>query len=240
MTPSPLRKFVLPSLITSGIVFAVMTVPLGIMGDNQVGIKVQEESLFYGKLRDIAAPYVIFATLLSIGTGISVAALGALGDSTRESLDYKNELFRVREDLQQKQQLLQELQFSESRLQASGLNSFLPDEIKDSQPVKTSFTTVPLPPTTTSESISEPVVEQAQPSLPTVENPYNYQQNKQQNNISWQATNNTITEVEATADVDQTNKTNSARSEYEELQGQLQDLMDKMQQLQMKTQSMYE
>lgn len=70
MTLSASSKFVLPSVIACGIVFAVMTAPLAVMGDNQVGIKIQEESLFHGRLRDVATPYVVFATFLSFGAGM--------------------------------------------------------------------------------------------------------------------------------------------------------------------------
>ncbi|NJM19439.1 MAG: hypothetical protein HC907_12405 [Richelia sp. SM1_7_0] len=125
MSLSTSRKIILPSAIACGIVFAVLTVPLAVMGENEVAIRFEEESFFNGKLRDVAAPYVVFATLLSFGAGISVAALTGLQHLNRNSLNDKQKLARLEKDLQEKERLLQEFKLSESRLQASGLKSFL-------------------------------------------------------------------------------------------------------------------
>lgn len=125
MNLSASRKFILPSASVCLIVFAVMTFPLAVMGDSQVGIKFEEESFFHGKLRDVAAPYVVLATLFSFSAGVSVASLTGLQHLIYNSSNYKNKLARLEKDLQKKEELLQELKLSESRLQASGLSSFL-------------------------------------------------------------------------------------------------------------------
>lgn len=230
MTLSTLKKLIFPSMITSGIVFAAMTLPLAIMGENQVGIKIQEESFFHGRLRDVASPYVIFATLLSLGAGISVAALGGWKDSTRKFLDYKSELSRLEKHLEQKEALLQEFKLSESSLQTSGLKSFLNDKVtvKDSQKVEAFSIAVTQPVfAQNSVSVSEYAVEQGEYNFANVENSSDYKQS----DISFK---NTVSEIEETATVDETN---SALSEFEQLQLQLQDMMSKMQQLQIKVES---
>ncbi len=137
MTLSASSKFVLPAAIACGIVFAVMTVPLAVMGESQVGIRIEEESFFNGKLRDVAAPYVVFATLISFGAGISVAALTRLQQLSSNSLNDKNKLAQLEKDLLHKEKFLEEFKLSESRLQALGLSSFLNDRsmVKDSSAV---------------------------------------------------------------------------------------------------------
>ncbi len=125
MTLSARRKLVLPSAIACIAVFAVMTVPLAIFGDKQVRIKIEEESFFYGRLRDIAAPYVLFATALSCGTGISVAAFIGWRQSTQKYLESRSELSEMKICLQDKEKLIEQLKFSDSRLQISGLSGFL-------------------------------------------------------------------------------------------------------------------
>ena len=125
MTLSTRKKLVLSSAIAYGVIFAVMTVPLAILGDKQVRIEIQEESFFYGKLRDIAAPYVVFTTLLSCGAGISAAALAGWRNSSQKSLNYQKELSELKGNLKWKEELLEEFKLSESRLQVSGLKSFL-------------------------------------------------------------------------------------------------------------------
>lgn len=246
MTLSAIGKLILPSVITSGVVFAAMTAPLAMMGENQVGIQIQEESFFHGRLRDVAAPYVVFATLLSIGAGISVAALGGWEHSTRKSLTYKKQLSRLEEHLQQKEELLKEFKLSESRLQASGLNSFLNDQIavKDFEGVETFSTEVSQPALVQDfVSVSEGNVNlpantdsQAASLVDAVKTPSKFEQN----DIDPQTYNNRIDPNQEVAGTTQTNRTNAVRSEFEELQQQLQDMMHKIQQLQMKAQPIHQ
>ncbi|MEH2438177.1 MAG: hypothetical protein V7K25_28815 [Nostoc sp.] len=128
MTLSALQKFLLPPAIASLSVFSLMSFPLATLGDKQIGIKFQEEPIFYGKLRDIAIPYVVFATALSIGSGMSALAFCGWRNSSSRSAKIQQELSNLKQHLQQKETLLKEWQVSEPRLQISGLSAFLDDE----------------------------------------------------------------------------------------------------------------
>ena len=128
MTLSALQKFLLPPAIASLSVFSLMSFPLATLGDKQIAIKFQEEPIFYGKLRDIAIPYVVFATALSIGSGISALAFCGWRNSSSKSAKIQQELSNLEQHLQQKETLLKEWQVSEPRLQISGLSAFLDDE----------------------------------------------------------------------------------------------------------------
>ena len=128
MTLSALQKFLLPPAIASLSVFSLMSFPLATLGDKQIAIKFQEEPIFYGKLRDIAIPYVVFATALSIGSGISALAFCGWRNSSSKSAKIQQELSNLEQHLQQKEILLKEWQISEPRLQISGLSAFLDDE----------------------------------------------------------------------------------------------------------------
>ena len=119
------RKLILSSIIACAGVFALMTAPLAIMGENQVGIRIEEESFFNGRLRDVSSPYIVFATLISLGAGISVAALMGWKESNRNSFNYQEKLALLEKNLQQKDKLIEEFKYSDSRLQSSGLNSYL-------------------------------------------------------------------------------------------------------------------
>ncbi|AUB38771.1 hypothetical protein COO91_04746 [Nostoc flagelliforme CCNUN1] len=129
MTLSALQKFLLPPAIASLSVFSLMSFPLATLGDKQIAIKFQEEPIFYGKLRDIAIPYVVFATALSIGSGISALAFCGWRNSSSKSAKIQQELSNLEQHLQQKETLLKEWQVSEPRLQISGLSAFLDDEV---------------------------------------------------------------------------------------------------------------
>ena len=129
MTLSALQKFLLLPAIASLSVFSLMSFPLATLGDKQIAIKFQEEPIFDGKLRDIAIPYVVFATVLSIGSGISALAFCGWRNSSDKSAKIQQELSNLDLHLQQKEALLKEWQVSEPRLQVSGLSAFLDDEM---------------------------------------------------------------------------------------------------------------
>ncbi|MEM7554682.1 MAG: hypothetical protein AAF378_11365 [Cyanobacteria bacterium P01_A01_bin.84] len=128
MTLSALQKFILPPLIVSGTVFAALTFPLASMGNNQIGIKLQNESFFHGKVRDIATPYVIAVTLISLGTGVSVAAFDGWRRSKKKFISYEKELSQLENNLKEKEELLKELKLSEARVQMTGLQGFLNED----------------------------------------------------------------------------------------------------------------
>ncbi|MEH2421275.1 MAG: hypothetical protein V7K48_10215 [Nostoc sp.] len=129
MTLSALQKFLVLPAIASLSVFSLMSFPLATLGDKQIDIKFQEEPIFDGKLRDIAIPYVVFATILSIGSGISALAFCGWRNSSDKSAKIQQELSNLDLHLQQKEALLKEWQVSEPRLQVSGLSAFLDDEM---------------------------------------------------------------------------------------------------------------
>ena len=129
MTLSALQKFLVLPAIASLSVFSLMSFPLATLGDKQIAIKFQEEPIFDGKLRDIAIPYVVFATVLSIGSGVSALAFCGWRNSSNKSAKIQQELSNLDMHLQQKEALLKEWQVSEPRLQVSGLSAFLDDEM---------------------------------------------------------------------------------------------------------------
>ncbi|NJR16106.1 MAG: hypothetical protein HC785_10580 [Calothrix sp. CSU_2_0] len=129
MSLSALRKFVLPPVIASAAVFSAMSFPLAVLGDKPINIRFEEEPIFDGRLRDIAPPYVVAITALSLGAGIAAAAVSGWRNSSRKSSEFEQQLTQLEENLEQKDKLLKELKLSESRLQLSGLNNFLDEEI---------------------------------------------------------------------------------------------------------------
>jgi uncharacterized coiled-coil protein SlyX len=129
MSLSALRKFVLPPVMTGLSVFLALSFPLAMLGDKPINIRFEDEPIFDGRLRDVAPPYVVVVTALSLGAGIAAAAIGGWNRSSRKSSQIEQQLSTLEEDLQQKDKLLKELKLSDSRLQVSGLSSFLNDEV---------------------------------------------------------------------------------------------------------------
>ncbi|BAZ38755.1 hypothetical protein NIES4101_46970 [Calothrix sp. NIES-4101] len=129
MSLSALRKFVLPPVIVSAAVFSATSFPLAVLGDKPINIRFEEEPVFDGRLRDIAPPYVVAITALSLGAGIATAAICGWRNSSRKSSVFEQQLTALEEHLEDKDKLIKELKLSESRLQLAGLNNFLDEEI---------------------------------------------------------------------------------------------------------------
>ncbi len=138
MSASPLNKFLLRPVILSSAVFCFLTLPLAAFGSNQVTIQLQEEPIFYGKLRDIAAPYLGFATALSLGVAASSVVLAGWQQSSKKSAQLEDQLSAVQQNLKKTETQLQELKVSELQFQASGLNSFLKNEVSEEQQLTSS------------------------------------------------------------------------------------------------------
>jgi chromosome segregation ATPase len=129
MTVSPLKKALLPSLLISGAIFSSLTLPLAVFGAQPLVIQLQEEPIFVGKLKDIAAPYVGLATLLSAGAGIASLTMGAWQQSSRKADKLEEHLSNLQQQLQETEGQLETLKLSETRLRATGLGEFL-DEVE--------------------------------------------------------------------------------------------------------------
>lgn len=163
MTLSALQKFFLPSIVSAVTVFSAMSFPLATLGDKQTVIKFQEEVIFDGKLRDVAAPYVVLATAMSIGAGIFAMAVCGWQYSARKSAEFQQELSGLQKHLEEKEAQLQEFKVSESRLQVSGLTTFLDNE-------------VPFPQTGNSKSLSATVTKPVVDQPVVAQTPESYQQ----------------------------------------------------------------
>jgi len=232
MSLSALTKFFLPPAMASIAVFSAMTIPLAVLGDKQIGIKFQEEPFFSGRLRDIATPYVVFATALSLGAGISAAAVCGWRHSSRKGAESEQQLSILEKHLLEKDELLKQLKLSESRLQVSGLNNFLDDEVPFEQAVNT--TTFPI-------NISQPVVAQT-PALvhqPPVNLANHNPAKKNTNEITSVVAASTFASAQTflgyrkeTAAVGEVNQTAITPLEFEELQKQLREMMLQMQAMQ--------
>ncbi|MEO0843480.1 MAG: hypothetical protein AAFX46_17205 [Cyanobacteria bacterium J06636_27] len=237
MSLSALTKFILPPVLASATVFSVMTVPLSLMGDKPIVINFQERVIF-GKLRDYALPYVVLATGLSLGAGISTIAISGWRKSSRKSTEVEKQISQLELQLQQKEELLKEFKLSETQLQVSGLNNFLDEQT--SSPANNAF------PTLNPRNISQPVAYQTYqpveipPQKPQVQSQEKTSANatsafaSAQNFLGYtQPKNNVKEEIkQEIAQISQANKTSVTPAELEQLQRQIRDMMLQMQEMQ--------
>lgn len=130
MTGSLLNKFVVTPAIISAAVFGVLALPLAMLGQKPLTIQLQDEPVFHGQLRDVAMPYLGLATVLSLAAGTASVAVTGWRDSSRKSAEAEAQLSDLAQNLKQKEELLESLKLSNTRLEASGLNSFLDEELE--------------------------------------------------------------------------------------------------------------
>ncbi len=121
-------RCVLSSTVLAGAVFAVATLPLAMMGSQPVTIQLEREPVFVGQVKELAAPYLGFATAISLGVGVASLATAGWRHSARKYSQAEEQMSALKQQIQEQEMLLENLQFSTSRLSGSGLDFFLQDE----------------------------------------------------------------------------------------------------------------
>ncbi|WP_088243440.1 hypothetical protein [Calothrix rhizosoleniae] len=222
MAISALKKFFIPPVFASLAAFSAMTVPLGLLGDKLIEIKLEQEPFFHGRLREGAIGYVIGATAISLGAGISMLAMSGWRNSSRKSLAAEQKLSNLEKHLQEKEDLIRELKLSESRLQISGLRGFLDDEVPFN------------PSLNPRDTVSQPVV--AQTPAQVYQSPIHPPGNEMSSISSPNPQNPSNQEfagyAQTTPNTDKVTNQITENTEFEELQKQLQNMMLQMQAMQ--------
>jgi len=128
MPVSSLKTPVLPATVLAGAMFASLTVPLAVFGSGPVDIQLNQEPIFSGTIKDLAAPYVGVVGVLSIGIGVAGVAIAGWQQSSRKSEQVEAKFSNLQRTLEEKESQLEAALLSEQRLEASGLDFFLQDE----------------------------------------------------------------------------------------------------------------
>jgi hypothetical protein len=146
--PAPLKRLVLTPVLVSAAVFATLTLPLAFFGLKPITIQLQEEPIFSGQLRDIAAPYLGLTSVLSLGAGFASMAISGWRSSTHKSSQVEAQLSHLAQNLREKEAQLEALKLSESQLEAAGLSAFLdePQQEPTKSPVVEALPPVEAPP----------------------------------------------------------------------------------------------
>ena len=106
-----LRKFILPSIAISGVIFASFFVILAQYGSETIEIRVDERDFLNGKIRDIFSPGMGGALSLTLGLA-SVATIGYIKSVRRQDKLEKQLLF-VKRAILDKDAQIQELKKDE-------------------------------------------------------------------------------------------------------------------------------
>ncbi|MEQ8957970.1 MAG: hypothetical protein RLP02_08615 [Coleofasciculus sp. C2-GNP5-27] len=172
MTGSPLQRFLITPAVISTAVFGVLTLPLAILGDQPVTIQLQDEPIFHGQLRDpsVAMPYLGLAAALGLTAGASSIAVTGWRQSARKSAEAEAQLSSLEQNLKERDELLESLKTEQSRLTASGLTSFLDEDLQtdvqsppEEQPAQSESEPAPQP-TQPEPALSVPQTTQPEPA----------------------------------------------------------------------------
>ncbi|HEY9652163.1 MAG TPA: hypothetical protein V6C95_15975 [Coleofasciculaceae cyanobacterium] len=135
MTASCLKQFLLTPVLISSSIFFTATLPLMVLGNQPIQVQLQEESVFSGKVKDLATPYLVLAALVSVGGGIAAIALAGWRQSYCQSHQIQVQFSDLQQELATQEAQLTELKLSESRLKATGLDVFLTNDSSSPIPV---------------------------------------------------------------------------------------------------------
>lgn len=118
----------LSSALLAGAVFSITALPLTMLGEKPVTVQLEERPVFVGQLRELARPYLALATGISLGVGAVSLAVSSWRSAADKLERSEAELAALRQQLDQKNVLVEQLRFSETKLQRSGLEHFLQAE----------------------------------------------------------------------------------------------------------------
>ena len=162
MSVSQTKSVLLPAVMMSGAIFCALTAPLAVVGSEPIDIQVQDEPVFSGELKDIAAPYVGLAGAIALGAGIASFSVSGWRQSSSKSAQIEDQLSGLKDALKAKESELDELKLSDSRLRASGLDFFLQDESAEAAPMPKPAAERPVQPT----QQPAPSFQSLQPTVP--------------------------------------------------------------------------
>ncbi|WNZ22806.1 hypothetical protein HJG54_08020 [Leptolyngbya sp. NK1-12] len=120
-------KHLLSSVLLAGTIFAAATIPLATLGSKPVAIQLEGKPVFTGQFKELAAPYMGLVLALSIGAGATNFAVMRWCQSSRKLNLAESEMSTLKQQLHEQETLIETLKFSPARLQASGLERFLPE-----------------------------------------------------------------------------------------------------------------
>ena len=125
MTLSPFQKALLSSMCVGSAVFTAATLPLAIFRSQPVEVQVRNESIFSSELSALAAPYLGIAGVFSTAVGVGILGVSGWRSAARKSEDEQAKSSKLQKSLLDYQVELERIKFSDARLTAQNLGTFL-------------------------------------------------------------------------------------------------------------------
>lgn len=139
MTQSPLQKALVSSVCISGALFAVATAPLMLYRSQLIEVQVQNRSVLATEVNALAGPYLGLAGAFSAALGLSALGVTGWRLAASQSENEKAKSTELKRNLLVCQAELERVKFSDARLKAQGLDTFLePQSVPATAPVPAS------------------------------------------------------------------------------------------------------
>ena len=106
-----LKKILFPALLTSGIVFYSCSFVIAKLESNSLEIRLEEQEIFVNKLRNLFSSQMI--AFLSLGAGVTTAAVIGWSDSARKSSEVESQLSSIQKNITVTDSLIEELIYSQ-------------------------------------------------------------------------------------------------------------------------------
>jgi len=121
-------RYLLSSSMISGAVFCAATIPMATLDSQPIEVMSDGEPVFVGQLRELAAPYLGLATAASLGMGVMTLSVLGWSQSSSKISRSEDEIAQLRKDLRDRDSMIEQLKFSDARLEAAGLGAFIEDD----------------------------------------------------------------------------------------------------------------
>ncbi|MBD1909232.1 MULTISPECIES: hypothetical protein [unclassified Leptolyngbya] len=126
--PSLFHRVLVPATLLSGAVFTALALPFVSVPKEPVLVELKGQPVYQGSIEELAVPYLGFTTACSLGIGLTSATLLGWRMSARKSVRTEEQISVLQQHLREKEALIEELRFSDARLQSSSLGYFLEAE----------------------------------------------------------------------------------------------------------------
>lgn len=106
MTNYSLSNILLPAVVISSAVFSTLTVPIALIKSEPVAVEIppyfsaEIQPIFNGEHKDIAIPYIGFAIVVSVGTGIAVVEVSRRWQAYQEAANSSESLPNLEQNLE--------------------------------------------------------------------------------------------------------------------------------------------
>lgn len=125
MTASTLQRSLLPAIFAGGTIFTAIAFPFALNRSQVVGLEVQNQPVLSTELKNLSAPYLGVAGTISATVGLGILGISGWRHAASKAEAAEAQVSKLQKELLFQKGELERIKFSEARLQAYNLDSFV-------------------------------------------------------------------------------------------------------------------